>query len=84
MARRFHPQAFFPSTTSPSSSIKALEVRKLRDENRELREALGHKYQFANIIGHSRPMQEIFATIMRVAPTRATSLSREKAASART
>src|ERR1035438_6199016 len=34
---------------------KALEVRKLRDENRELREALGQKYQFANIIGHSRP-----------------------------
>jgi DNA-binding NtrC family response regulator len=53
---------------------KALEVRKLRDENRELREALGQKYQFANIIGHSRAMQEIFATITRVAPTRATVL----------
>src|SRR5271156_634471 len=53
---------------------KALEVPKLRDENRELREALGQKYQFENIIGHSRPMQEIFATIMRVAPTRATVL----------
>jgi two-component system response regulator AtoC len=32
---------------------KALEVRKLRDENRELREALGQRYQFENIIGHS-------------------------------
>ncbi len=53
---------------------KALEVRKLRDENRELREALGQRYQFANIIGHSRAMQEIFATIERVAPTRATVL----------
>src|SRR6202035_2544774 len=53
---------------------KALEVRKLRDENRELREALGQRYQFENIIGHSRAMQEIFATIMRVAPTRATVL----------
>src|SRR5580700_3936760 len=53
---------------------KALEVRKLRDENRELREALGQRYQFENIIGHSQPMQEIFATIMRVAPTRATVL----------
>jgi DNA-binding NtrC family response regulator len=53
---------------------KALEVRQLRDENRELREALGHRYQFENIIGHSAPMQEIFATIMRVAPTRATVL----------
>src|SRR5579862_5103575 len=51
---------------------KALEVRKLRDENRELREALGQKYQFENIIGRSPAMQDIFATITRVAPTRAT------------
>ena len=53
---------------------KALEVSKLRDENRELREALGERYQFENIIGSSPAMQEIFATIMRVAPTRATVL----------
>src|SRR5690242_12286746 len=53
---------------------KALEVRKLRDENRELREALGQRYQFENIIGSSPAMQEIFATVMRVAPTRATVL----------
>jgi DNA-binding NtrC family response regulator len=53
---------------------KALEVRKLRDENRELREALGQKYQFENIIGRSPAMQEIFATIARVAGTRATVL----------
>ena len=53
---------------------KALEVRKLRDENRELREALGQKYQFENIIGGSRAMQEIFATITKIAPTRTTVL----------
>jgi DNA-binding NtrC family response regulator len=53
---------------------KALEVRKLRDENRELREALGQRYQFENIVGNSPAMQEIFATILRVAPTRATVL----------
>src|SRR6202030_4068005 len=53
---------------------KALEVRKLRDENRELREALGQRYQFENIIGRSAPMQDIFATITRVAGTRATVL----------
>jgi DNA-binding NtrC family response regulator len=53
---------------------KALEVRKLRDENRELRAALGEKYQFENIIGRSQVMQDIFATIMRVAGTRATVL----------
>ena len=53
---------------------KALEVRKLREENRDLKEQLGHRYQFENIIGHSAMMQEIFATILRVAPTRATVL----------
>ena len=53
---------------------KALEMRALRDENRQLREELGHRYEFDNIIGRSQPMQEIFATIERVAPTRATVL----------
>jgi len=46
----------------------------LRDENRDLREALGQRYQFENIVGHSPEMQEIFATVTRVAPTRATVL----------
>jgi DNA-binding NtrC family response regulator len=53
---------------------KALEIRALRDENRELKEQLGRRYEFDNIIGRSGPMQEIFATIERVAPTRATVL----------
>jgi DNA-binding NtrC family response regulator len=53
---------------------KALEIRSLRDENRRLKEELGHKYQWDNIVGRSTPMQQIFATIMRVAPTRATVL----------
>jgi len=53
---------------------KALEVRALRDENRQLREELGRRYEFDSIIGRSGPMQEIFATITRVAPTRATVL----------
>ena len=53
---------------------KALEVRELRDENRQLKAELGRRYEFDNIIGHSEPMQEIFATIERVAPTRATVL----------
>ena len=53
---------------------KALEVRALRDENRELREELGRRYEFDNIVGRSGPMQEIFATVARVAPTRATVL----------
>jgi DNA-binding NtrC family response regulator len=53
---------------------KALEVSELRTENRNLREALGQRYQFDNLIGNSPKMQEIFATVVRVAPTRATVL----------
>ena len=53
---------------------KALEVRHLRDENRQLKEELGRRYQWDNIVGRSRAMQEIFATIMRVGPSRATVL----------
>lgn len=53
---------------------KAFEVRALRDENRQLREELGRRYEFDNIVGRSDAMQEIFATVMRVAPTRATVL----------
>ena len=53
---------------------KALEMRALRDENRQLREELGKRYEFDNIVGRSLAMQEIFATIERVAPTRATVL----------
>ncbi|MBZ5621278.1 MAG: sigma-54 dependent transcriptional regulator [Acidobacteriia bacterium] len=53
---------------------KALEVRALRDENRKLKEELGRRYEFDNIIGRSEAMQEIFAAIERVGPTRATVL----------
>ena len=53
---------------------KALEVSSLRDENRKLREELGQRYDFKNIVGRSKPMQEIFATVLRVAPTRSTVL----------
>jgi len=47
---------------------KALEVRALRDENRQLKAELGRRYEFDNIIGRSPAMQEIFDTIERVAP----------------
>jgi DNA-binding NtrC family response regulator len=53
---------------------KALEVRELRDENQKLKAELGRRYEFDNIIGRSENMQEIFAAIERVAPTRATVL----------
>ncbi len=53
---------------------KALEIRNLREENRELKEELGRKYRWDNIVGRSPGMQQIFATVMRVAPSRATVL----------
>src|SRR5207248_3782528 len=53
---------------------KALEVRALREENRELKAELGRRYEFDNIIGRSPAMQEIFAAIERVGPSRATVL----------
>jgi two-component system, NtrC family, response regulator AtoC len=53
---------------------KALELRTLRDENRELRAELSQRYEFDNIVGRSEAMREIFGTITRVAPTRATVL----------
>ena len=56
---------------------KALNLRALEDENRSLREELGRRYEFDNIIGHSQAMQEIFATIERVAP-----IARNRAAGA--
>ena len=53
---------------------KALEIRALRDENRQLKEELGRRYEYDNIIGRSEAMQEIFATVERVAASRATVL----------
>jgi len=53
---------------------KALEVRALRAENQQLREALNWRYELDNIVGHSEKMREIFATVERVASTRATVL----------
>ncbi len=53
---------------------RALDVNRLREENRQLREALGTKYRFENIVAGSPLMQEVLATVVRVAPTRSTVL----------
>jgi DNA-binding NtrC family response regulator len=53
---------------------KELEVRRLHEENRELKEALGRRYQFDNIVANSPGMQEVLATVEQVAPTSATVL----------
>jgi len=53
---------------------KALELRRLLLENRELRGELRERYHFENIVGHSKAMQDIFALVEKVAATRATVL----------
>jgi DNA-binding NtrC family response regulator len=53
---------------------KELDVFRLREENRSLREALGEKYSHPNIIARSPKMQEVLAIVERVAPTNSTVL----------
>ena len=53
---------------------KELDVQKVREENRALREALGKRYHFQSIIARSEKMQEVLATVARVASTNATVL----------
>ena len=53
---------------------RALERRRLRREAAELRARLGEKLKLGGIVGKSEPMQEVFRTIERVAPSRATVL----------
>src|SRR5437588_1146545 len=53
---------------------KELDNSRLREENRSLREALGQKYSHPNIVAASPKMQEVLATVERVAPTNSTVL----------
>jgi DNA-binding NtrC family response regulator len=53
---------------------KELDVRRLREENRNLREQLGKRYEHPNIVARSEKMQEVLATVERVAPTQSTIL----------
>lgn len=53
---------------------KELDVQKVREENRSLREALGKRYQFQNIIARSARMQEVLSLMARVASTNSTVL----------
>ncbi len=48
---------------------KALENRVLVNDNARMREALGERYSFSNIIGASSEMLKVFDLIKRVAPT---------------
>lgn len=53
---------------------KAVERRQLENENLHLRSVLEERFTFANIIGRSRRMQEIFAIVSRIAKASSTVL----------
>src|SRR5579863_548417 len=53
---------------------KELDSRQLREENRNLREALGERYKYDNIVAQSEKMQAVLALVERVAPTNSTVL----------
>jgi DNA-binding NtrC family response regulator len=51
---------------------RALERRRLLQENLDLRSEVSSKYRFENIIGSSPPMQNVFRLIAKCAPTNST------------
>jgi DNA-binding NtrC family response regulator len=53
---------------------RALERRRLLQENHQLKSEVATKYRFENIIGSSPPMQAVFALIAKCAPTHSTVL----------
>ncbi len=53
---------------------KAIQIYRVIKENRRLRETVKSQYSFGNIIGKSRPMQDVFDTIYKVAPATASIL----------
>ncbi len=53
---------------------KAVEHKRLQEENLRLKDELRQKFSFTNIIGKSQIMKSVFETIKAVAPTRSTIL----------
>jgi two-component system NtrC family response regulator len=53
---------------------KAIDMYRMIKENRQLKNSIASQYHFANIIGKSKGMQEVFETIRKIAPTTATVL----------
>ena len=53
---------------------RALERRRLLQENLNLRSAVSSKYRFENIIGSSPPMQAVYRLVAQCAPTNSTVL----------
>jgi len=53
---------------------KERDAHRLRVENRTLREELGRRYEYPNLVARSAKMQEVLAAVERVAPTNSTVL----------
>ncbi len=53
---------------------RAIELRRLRSENRNLREDVGRRYGPQAIIAESEPMRDLLDVLRRVAPSKATVL----------
>jgi len=53
---------------------RAIQHKKLQDENIKLKDELRRKFSFENIIGKSKKMQDVFSVIKASAPTRSTIL----------
>jgi len=53
---------------------RAMDHRHLKEENRILKERLGHQFDTQNIIGRSRVMVNLLETVAQVAPSEATVL----------
>jgi two-component system NtrC family response regulator len=53
---------------------KALEMHRLRQENRLLSQELQERFKFANIVGKSKVMRQVYEVIEKVAQTRASVL----------
>ena len=49
-------------------------------ENTQLRQELRERYDFRNIVGNSRPMQQVYEQVAQVAPTNTTVLIRGRVA----
>ncbi len=50
---------------------RALENAELKKENAQLKQQLGDKFSFENIIGNSSAMQKIYDTVRQIAPSKA-------------
>ncbi len=81
MARQAFKNGALDYITKPWSNdellaqvAQAVESRRLRDENLQLKRALKQRFNFPNIIGKSEKMQTLLDLVSQVAPSRSTVL----------